>query len=48
MHTSECLADDLSLIDIAYCFEWKQVTYVLDFFSIVLQSDVYIDTLYYV
>lgn len=27
-HASECLPDDLSLIDVAYCFEWKQVIYV--------------------
>jgi len=28
-HASENLSDDLSLIDIAYCFEWKQVTYLI-------------------
>lgn len=28
IHTSEFLANDLSLIDIAYCFEWKQVIYL--------------------
>lgn len=31
IHASECLADDFSLIDVAYCFNWKQVIYLCIF-----------------
>lgn len=27
MHSSEFLPDDITLMDIAYCFEWKMVIY---------------------
>lgn len=32
IHASECLTDDFSLMDVAYCFNWKQVIYLFSYF----------------